>query len=157
MSDPVVVPGAVVLFLLRDVAVDKSVKPVAVTVKWAEFLVPDDAAEIDRIRAAVDTCYDLNGQANGLPEDRLTMTIQPASELPADVGLELARLDPGESSVSLTRSGFRRFLMLCSREPTQEEPISREAVREQLINRKIETMAEGYLEELRSAAVIREP
>jgi hypothetical protein len=47
--------------------------------------------------------------------------------------------------------------MLCSREPTQEEPISREAVREQLINRKIETMAEGYLEELRSAAVIREP
>jgi peptidyl-prolyl cis-trans isomerase SurA len=157
VSDPVVVPGAVVLFLLRDVAVDKSVKPVAVTVKWAEFLVPDDAAEIDRIRAAVDTCYDLNGQANGLPEDRLTMTIQPASELPADVGLELARLDPGESSVSLTRSGFRRLLMLCSREPTQEEPISREAVREQLINRKIETMAEGYLEELRSAAVIREP
>lgn len=157
VSDPVVVPGAVVLFLLRDVAVDKSVKPVEVTVKWAEFLVPDDAAEIDRIRAAVDTCYDLNGQANGLPEDRLTMTTQPASELPADVGLELARLDPGESSVALTRSGFRRFLMLCSREPTQEEPISREAVREQLINRKIETMAEGYLEELRSAAVIREP
>lgn len=157
VSDPVVVPGAVVLFLLRDVAVDKSVKPVEVTVKWAEFLVPDDAAEIDRIRAAVDTCYDLNGQANGLPEDRLTMTTQPASELPADVGLELARLDPGESSVELTRSGFRRFLMLCSREPTQEEPISREAVREQLINRKIETMAEGYLEELRSAAVIREP
>lgn len=157
VSDPVVVPGAVVLFLLRDVAVDKSVKPVEVTVKWAEFLVPDDAAEIDRIRAAVDTCYDLNGQANGLPENRLTMTTQPASELPADVGLELARLDPGESSVALTRSGFRRFLMLCSREPTQEEPISREAVREQLINRKIETMAEGYLEELRSAAVIREP
>ena len=157
VSDPVVVPGAVVLFLLRDVAVDKSVKPVEVTVKWAEVLVPDDAAEIDRIRAAVDTCYDLNGQANGLPEDRLTMTTQPASELPADVGLELARLDPGESSVELTRSGFRRFLMLCSREPTQEEPISREAVREQLINRKIETMAEGYLEELRSAAVIREP
>ena len=157
VSDPVVVPGAVVLFLLRDVAVDKSVKPVAVTVKWAEFLVPDDAAEIGRIRAAVDTCYDLNGQANGLPEDRLTTTTQPASELPADVGLELARLDPGESSVALTRSGFRRFLMLCSREPTQEEPISRDAVREQLINRKIETMAEGYLEELRSAAVIREP
>lgn len=157
VSDPVVVPGAIVLFLLRDVAVDKSVKPVAVTVKWAEFLVPDDAAEIGRIRAAVDSCYDLNGQANGLPEDRLTMTTQPASELPADVGLELARLDPGESSVALTKAGFRRLLMLCSREPTQDEPISREAVREQLINRKIETMAEGYLEELRAAAVIREP
>jgi peptidyl-prolyl cis-trans isomerase SurA len=157
VSDPVVVPGAVVLFMLRDVAVDQRAEPVAVTVEWAEFLVPDDAGEIADIRARVDTCYDLNREAKGLPEDRLTMTTQPATEVPADVGLELARLDVGESSVALTRSGFRRLIMLCSREPTQEEPIDRALVGEQLINRKIEIMAEGYMQELRSAAVIREP
>ncbi|MBA3908812.1 MAG: peptidylprolyl isomerase [Rhodobacter sp.] len=157
VSDPVVVPGAVVLFQLRDVAEDKAAEPIAVTVEWAEFLVPDDATEIARLRAEVDSCMDLYGQANGLPEDRLTLTTQPAGDVPGDVGLELARLDPGENSVALTRGGFRRFLMLCGREETLDEPISRDAVRESVINQKLEGMAEGYLEELRSAAIIREP
>jgi peptidyl-prolyl cis-trans isomerase SurA len=157
VSDPVVVPGAVVLFQLRDVAEDKSADPVSVTVEWAELLIPDDAAEIARLRASVDRCMDLYGQAKGLPEDRLTVTKQSAAEVPGDVGLELARLDPGESSVALKRGGFRRFLMLCGREQTQEEPISRDAVRERVINQKLEGMAEGYLEELRSAAIIRTP
>ncbi|AZL57381.1 peptidylprolyl isomerase [Tabrizicola piscis] len=157
VSDPVVVPGAVVLFQLRDVARDESAEPIAVTVEWAEFLVPDDAAEIARIRAEADNCMDLYGQANGLPENRLTVTTQPAGEVPGDVGLELAQLDPGESSIALTRGGFRRLLMLCGREVTQAEPIDRTAVREQVINQKLEGMAEGYLEELRAAAIIREP
>lgn len=157
VSDPIVVPGAVVLFLLSDVAVDASAKPIAVTVEWADFLIPDDAAEIARLQAEVDVCGDLYGQANGLPEDRLTVTTQPASEVPSDVGLELARLDPGEASVALNRSGFRRFLMLCGREETQEEPISRDAIRERVVNQKLEGMAEGYLEELRARAIIREP
>lgn len=157
VSDPVMVPGAVVLFMLRDIAVDEAAEPVVVTVKWADFRIPDDADEIARIRAKVDTCYDLNGQANGLAEGQLTVTTQLATDLPADVGLELARLDTGESSVVLARNGFRRFIMLCSREPTPEGGINREVVREQLINRKLEIMAEGYLEELRAAAVIREP
>lgn len=157
VSDPVSVPGAVVLFLLRDVAVDPAAEPVAVTVEWAEFLVPDDAAEIARLRAAVDTCIDLYPQARGLPEDRLTVTTQPAAEVPADVGLELARLDPGESSVALTRGAFRRFLMLCGRERTAETPPDRDAIRNQVVNQKLEGLAESYLEELRAAAVIREP
>lgn len=157
VSDPVVVPGAVVLFMLRDVAVDQRAEPVAVSVEWAEFLVPDDAAKIARIRSEVDSCYDLNGQAKGMSEDRLTVTTQPATEVPADVGLELARLDAGEISVALMHGEFRRMIMLCSREPLTEEPISRDVVREQLVNRKIEALAEGYMEELRAAAVIREP
>jgi peptidyl-prolyl cis-trans isomerase SurA len=47
--------------------------------------------------------------------------------------------------------------MLCGREETQEEEVSRDQVRERVINQKLEGMAEGYLEELRSAAIIREP
>jgi peptidyl-prolyl cis-trans isomerase SurA len=157
VSDPVVVPGAVVLFQLRDVAEDRSAEPIQVTVEWAEFLVPDDASEIARLQAETDTCLDLYGQAADLPEDRLTLTTAPASDIPSDVGLELAKLDPGESSAALTRSGFRRFLMLCGREATLEEPPTRDQLRERVINEKLEGMAEGYLEELRSAAIIREP
>jgi peptidyl-prolyl cis-trans isomerase SurA len=157
VSDPVTVPGAVVLFQLRDVALDPNAEPVSVTVEWADFLIADDAELIAEIRANADECTDLFPFANGLPEDRLTVTKGPASEVPGDVGLELARLDQGESSIALTRSGFRRFIMLCSRELTREEPVSRDRVREVVINQKLEGLAEGYLEELRSAAFIREP
>ncbi|MCX7288055.1 MAG: peptidylprolyl isomerase [Rhodobacterales bacterium] len=157
VSDPIQVPGAVVLFLLRDVGMDETAEPVTVTVEWAEFLVPDDPKEIARLRASVDDCNDLYQQAKGLPQDRLTITKALASDVPGDVGLELARLDPGETSVALQRAGFRRFLMLCGREPTPEEPISRDAVRERVINQKLEGLAARYLEELRAATIIREP
>jgi peptidyl-prolyl cis-trans isomerase SurA len=157
VSEPLPVPGAVVLFMLRDLALDTSGEPIRVNVEWAEFLVPDDPQEIARLRGAVDVCYDLNAQAKGLPADRLTVTTQPASQVPGDVGMELARLDPGESSVALTRGGFRRFLMLCSRSEDREDPPTRDQVRERVINQKVEGLSTGYLQELRSAAIIREP
>ena len=47
--------------------------------------------------------------------------------------------------------------MLCGREPVLEPMPTRDQIREQVINQKLEGMAEGYLEELRSAAIIREP
>lgn len=157
VSEPLVIPGAVVVFLLRDIAEDRSVPPIQVSVEWAEFLVPDDPAEIARLRAAVDVCYDLNAQAKGLPADRLTVRTEPASQIPSDVAMELSRLDPGESSVALQRGGFRRFIMLCGREEVAEEPIDRDQVRERLIGQKAEGLAETFLEELRSTAIIREP
>jgi peptidyl-prolyl cis-trans isomerase SurA len=157
VSDPIAVPGAVVLFLLRDVAMDTKAEPLSVSVEWAEFLVPDDAAEIARIRAAADSCTDLYAQAKGLPEDRLTVTKAGIDQVPGDVALELARLDRGEISTALTRGGYRRLLMLCGREQVVEPPPTRDQIREQVINQKLEGLAEGYMEELRSAAIIREP
>ena len=146
-----------VLFLLRDVAEDKTAEPISVSVEWVEFLVPDDAAEIARLRARADDCDMLQGEAKGLPEDRMTLTKAGMEAVPNDVALELAKLDPGETSVALTRGGYRRMLMLCSREPVLEPMPTRDQIREQVINQKLEGMAEGYLEELRSAAIIREP
>ena len=157
VSDPVSVPGAVVLFLLRDVATDKTAEPISVSVDWVEFLVPDDAAEIARLRARADDCSMLMGEAKGLPEDRMTHHTAGMAEVPGDVALELAKLDPNEISVALTRGGYRRMLMLCGRSPVLEPMPTRDQVREQVINQKLEGMAEGYLEELRSAAIIREP
>ena len=157
VSDPIAVPGAVVLFLLRDVAEDKTAEPISVSVDWVEFLAPDDAAEIAKLLAAVDNCSMLMGQAKDLPEDRMTRTKAGMAAIPNDVALELAQLDPGETSVALTRGGYRRLLMLCGREAVVDPMPTRDQVREQVINQKLEGLAEGYLEELRAAAIIREP
>jgi len=156
VSDPVSVPGAVVLFLLRDVAEDTAAEPISVSVEWVELLVPDDAAEIARIRAAADDCDMLQAEAGG-QTDRVTLTRAGLGEVPGDVALELAKLDPSETSVALTRGGLRRMLMLCGREAVQDPAPTRAQVRDQVINQKLEGLAEGYLEELRAAAIIREP
>jgi len=157
VSDPISVPGAVVLFMLRDVAEDKTAEPISVTVDWVEFLVPDDAAEIARLRNKADNCPMLMGEAKGLPDDRMVRTKVGMEAVPNDVALELAKLDLNETSVALARGSFRRLLMLCGREPVLEPMPTRDQVREQVINQKLEGLAEGYLEELRSAAIIREP
>ena len=95
--------------------------------------------------------------AKGLPDDRMVRTKVGMEAVPNDVALELAKLDLNETSVALARGSFRRLLMLCGREPVLEPMPTRDQVREQVINQKLEGLAEGYLEELRSAAIIREP
>ena len=157
VSAPIQVPGAVVLFLLRDVARDEKAEPIAVSVEYARFLLPDDSEAIAALKAKADTCLDLYGAARGLPEDRLVIETQPMAEIPSDIGLELAKLDPGEVSTALTRSGLRMFLMLCSRNVTAEPVPTRDQLREAVQNQKLDGLAQGYMAELKAAAIIREP
>ena len=156
VSGPVVVPNAVVLFQLRQIAMDETAEPISVKVEWAEYLVPDDAETIAQVRNSVDECNDLYGLAKG-QEGVLTVQNSTAAAVPGDVGLELAKLDAGEISAALTRGGLRRLIMLCSRTPVMEAEPDRNRIKEQVINEKLDGMANGYLEELRSAAIIRQP
>lgn len=157
ISDPVRVPGGLAVFLLRDIAQDPTEELAPIEVKYAQFLVPNDSASLAAVRAKVDVCDDLYGVAKGLPDDRLTVETQPLGSVPGAIGAELAQLDPGESSSSMTRGPWRVFLMLCSRTPVQELPVQRDDVRTQLINARLGGLAERYLAELKADAIIREP
>lgn len=156
-SAPIQVPNAVVLFLLRDVAEDERAEPITVSVEWAEYLVPDDGAEIARIAARADACNDLYGLARGQPADRLTMHEAERGAIPADVALELARLDPGEISAAARRGELRRVLMLCGRHAVTDPEMSREEALDLVVNQRLDGLAARDLEELRAAAFIREP
>ncbi|MFN4131172.1 MAG: peptidylprolyl isomerase, partial [Paracoccaceae bacterium] len=161
VSEPVTLPNAVAVFQLRDVAEDKTATAPLVELGYAEFLLPNTPtvqAEAAALHARIDTCFDLYAEARGLPEDRLRVETRTVAQLPADVALQLAQLDPGEYSTAITRGGWRVFLMLCSRAPKLEEgTIDRAAVREQLTARRLTLLAEAYLEELRSEAIITTP
>ena len=156
-SAPVVVPNAVVLFQLRGIAPDERAAPVAVTVEWAEYLVPNDAAVVANVRAKADECNDLYGLNLGGDPALLTVKKAALTAVPKDIALELAKLDQGEMSTTLTSGGNRRLVMLCSRQATTEEEPNRNQIKEQLMNQKLEGYARGFLEELRFAALIREP
>ena len=160
VSDPVSIGPAVALFQLRAIADTDQPQAETVAIDFAQFFLPNDdkaTAEAARIRAEVDGCDDLYGIALGLPEDRLLRDTLPMAQIPADVALELAKLDEGESSTALTRGGNRVFLMLCGRTLQIEDGPSREDVRQRLINQRLAAYADGYLEELRADAIIREP
>lgn len=156
-SQPIVVPDAVVLFLLRDIARDESAKPDQVIVEWAEYLVPNQENALAELKTSVDTCNDLHALANKNGTPAIAIHRQSMGEIAQDVGLELAKLDAGEISTTLTRGDARRAIMLCGREPVVEGEISPEAVKEQVVNQKLEGLAENFMEELRHSAVIRQP
>ena len=157
ISDPVRVPGGIAVFFLRDIAQDPTEDLAPISVKYAQYLVANDAGAAADLRAQVDVCDDLYGVARGQPEDRLSVDTVPLAQVPADIGAELALLDPGESSTALMRGPWRVFLMLCSRTPVQELAPQRDDIRTQLINQRLGGYAERYLSELRAEAIIREP
>ena len=177
ISDPIVVPQAVVLFQLNGISDVESAMPAQVEVEYAQFALPagtDPAV----IRQQADGCGDLYPLARGLPADQLRVTKQMMGQVPQDIGLELAKLDPGESVVR-SRGGYNELLMLCLRtgipeadpnvatmpvttedapaaEGEEKPAVDREAVRNQLGNQQLNALAEAYLEELRSEAIIEE-
>jgi peptidyl-prolyl cis-trans isomerase SurA len=161
VTQPIPIPNAVALFQLRGL--EDTGKPAieAVELDYMQILLPDgdgDAAEAARLRANADQCDDLFGLTKGLPADQVVRTKLPAGEVPRDIGLELAKLDPGESSFGLRRGAARVFLMLCTRNvEIAENPPTPEAIRDQLINQRLAAFADTYLNQLRAAAIIREP
>ena len=160
VSEPFSVPGAVVLYFLRDIGQSEGEPSSTRSLDYAQFLIPEDsttAAEVARLRAAVDTCDSLYAQARGLPADRLTRQTLPEAQVPSDIARVLAGMDGNEVDGSITRGGFRVVLMLCSRAPTTEVPPSRDEVRTRLINARLAGQAQLFLSELRAEAIIRQP
>lgn len=176
VSDPIVVPQAVVLFQLNGISDVEATMPAQVEVEYAQFALPPNM-DPAVIRAQADGCDGLYPLARDLPPEQLRVTTQMMGEVPQDIGLELAKLDPGES-VLRQRAGYTELLMLCLRtgvpeadpaaaaeipvtteegEAAEAAPlVDRDAVRNRLGNEQLTALAEGYMEELRSEAIIEE-
>ena len=177
VSDPIVVPEAVVLFQLNGVSDLESRMPARVEVEYARFALPADM-DPATVRAEADDCGDLYPLAKGLAPEALQVVTQDIGAVPQDIGLELAKLDPGES-VLRVRGAAREVLMLCLRTGIPEEDptaaaevpvttgddappegaedapaVDREAVRTRLGNEQLNALAEAFMEELRSEAII---
>ncbi|TRW98126.1 peptidylprolyl isomerase [Paracoccus sp. M683] len=176
VTQPLTVPGAVVLFFLRDT--QGTLRPGASeqVLDYATLRVPT-AQDAANIVARVDTCADLEAQGRG----NTLRQSQSQNAIPALLATQLASLDADETAM-INMGGAVDVLMLCSRQPallaaaqadipvTAEEPDGveaavpdpnalpdRQVVREALLNQKINAMANAYLAELYADAVIRRP
>lgn len=179
VSQPLNVAGAVILFQLRDR--QGSLRPGAreQVLDYATLRLAS-AQDAALLAARARSCADLYVQA-GSASSQINRQTASQNAIPTLIATRLASLDADEASV-VTYGGGADVVMLCSRQPallaqngadiatTAEAPDgvedavpnpsgipSREAMREQLFNRKANEMANALLEELRANAVIRRP
>ncbi|WP_319826449.1 peptidylprolyl isomerase [Thalassovita sp.] len=163
VTRPLPLQNAVALFQLRSIAESEYRAPAIAAIEYATLLIPggrtpEALAEAQKIISDTDSCDDLYGKAKGQPEEILTRSTQKPGDIPQDIAIELAKLDKGEFSTLLTRNNGQTLvlLMMCGRTPTLTEDASREEITAQLRNRRLESLAAGYLEQLRADARIIE-
>ncbi|MEO8529797.1 MAG: peptidylprolyl isomerase [Deltaproteobacteria bacterium] len=159
ISKPFEIPNAVALFQLRAIEDKATYDPIAQTVKYLVYTIPNGQSaealqEVANLRANSDICPDLYEHAKGLPSERLIEGDSPLADVPSDIALALARLDRGEMTTDLTPAGNLRVVMLCSRNRELPPELTRDSVRESLLNQRLATYGAGYLSELRANANI---
>ncbi|MGJ8616192.1 MAG: peptidylprolyl isomerase [Sulfitobacter sp.] len=161
VTAPLPIPNAVALFQLRGIEETGKPSNTYSEIEYAAYYIAGGRSEAGlaaaaRVRAKVDVCDDLYGIAKGQPAEVLERGAKKPSEIPQDIAIELAKLDPGESSVALTRSNGQTlvFLMLCNRTAEANAEVDREAVVAAIRQRKLQAYADQLLEQLRADARI---
>ncbi len=164
VTQPLPIPNGVALLQLRDLREVDSGEAKPMMLDYAVFtigggLTAEALAQAAQIDADTDSCDDLYGVAEGLPEDRLTRTTAAPSEIENDIAMVLAGLDEGESAAALTRNDGQTLLyvMLCSRLPVVDGGIDRETVANRLSSRQLAQQADLLLARLRANATIVTP
>jgi len=155
VTAPINIPNGVALFQMRAVRETDTAPAVPTALEYAALhLAPD--ADVQTVIDRVDTCDDLYGEAKGLPEDVLERITAAPEDLAQDVALELARLDPNETSANLRQpvTGAQTLLMLCNRQYTSGEAPDRETLRNRLRSERLAGLANALLADLRAAATI---
>ncbi|MDQ1901704.1 peptidylprolyl isomerase [Paracoccus sp. WLY502] len=178
-TQPLTVEGAVVLFHLRDS--QGTLRPGATeqVIDYATLRLPT-AADAATLGARTRSCDDLYVQA-GAQAGQVQRQTVPQGAVPTLIAQRLATMDADESGVVDYGNGAD-LVMLCSRQPALVADLaddvattalpddgveaaipdadalpSREAVRDEIFNRKANAAAEAYLAELRADALIRRP
>jgi len=164
VSDPLPSDNAIALFQLRDIQETDAPDPEYAAIEYAAYYIDGGRSDqalsrAARVKTEVDTCDDLYGVAQDQPPEVLDRGSKAPDEIPTDIAMELAKLDPGEVSTTLTRSQGKTlvFLMLCGRtaELDGEGPTD-EDLTNFIRNQRLDSFGQGYLEQLRAEARIIE-
>ena len=161
VTAPLPIPGAVAVFQLRDIKESGTVAAKYSAIEYAAYYMaggrsPETLAAAAALKDKVDVCDDLYGVAKGQPEEVLDRGTLPISEIPSDIAIELAKLDPNEVSTNLTRSNGQTLvlLMMCGRTAEIKEEVGREDIAQKLRQQRLNGFADSLLGELRAGSRI---
>lgn len=163
VSEPLPVEGAIALFQLRDIEEIEAPPREYSAIEYAIYYLAGGPTEanfnrVSQIEARTDRCDDLYGVAYGEPPEVLERTSAAPEDIPQDLAVVLAQLDDGEIG-TITRSGGELLgvVMMCGRAPKLEgDGPTEQDLTGFITNRRLESFANGYLEQLRADARIVE-
>lgn len=157
VSKAVPVEGGIEIYYLRDQSPGPVKGKPAYEVDYAVMgFAPGQQAAAAALAGHVTTCDALYPAARGLPEEALLRQTKAQRSLPSPFAGVLAQMDPGETQLVPRSDGGTDLVMLCGVVPQTAIPASRDAVRQQLVNRKLGLLAEGWLNQMRSDAIIKD-
>ena len=163
VTQPILLSNAIALFQLRGIQEITGGAARYSAIDYAALYLPggrspEALAQAGDIMNSVDRCDDLYAITKERPEDMLDRQALPPGDIPRDVALELAKLDPGEFSTNLTRSDGQTLmlLMLCGRTAELSEDSNREQIANALIEQRLGALAKSLLEQQRADALIIE-
>lgn len=169
ISEPINLGPGIGIFQLRALEETEPTAAENASVEYATILIPGGNSPAARAIAQdlannADTCDDLYTPVKSMPDEYFERIVLPSSDVPSEMAMVLAGLDPNETSYELTRQdgAFLVFTMLCGRtivppvNEDGEEIDLRADVRQRLFQQRIASYAAAYLEELRADAIIRE-
>ncbi len=163
ISDPISLQGAVALFQMRGIREIEGRAPRFAAIEYATYLIPggrspEALATAQDVINRVDTCDDFYGIAKDQAPEALTIDSLPPADIPRDIALELAKLDPGETSTAVTRNDGQTLalVMLCGRTSELASEADRQSVANALTQQRLETFSNSLLSQLKSEARIVE-
>ncbi len=163
ITSPIALPNAFALFQMRGLREVSTGTPSYSKIDYAIYYMAggrsaETLAAAAKLREEIDTCDDLYGIAQEQPAEVLERVDAAPSEIPRDIAVELAKLDPNDVSTTLTRNNGQTlmFLMLCNRTRNLGENTSRADVANALTQQRLQAIADSLLEQLRADASIIE-
>jgi peptidyl-prolyl cis-trans isomerase SurA len=155
VTDPLSIPNALALFQLRGIRETAYRRPLPDSVDYLRYALPSSEIEnIKAIRANINHCDDLYGWAKGNPNHVLKRKTVKRAEIDGPTRNILTNLDENEYVIA-TQEPTTTLIMMCSRSQTldlEEQDLAQ--IRDGLLNQRLGSYADSYLENLRDDARI---
>ena len=160
---PIPLPNAVAVFQMRGIGESAGRAPRYAKIDYAVYYMaggrsPETLAAAQALKERVDRCDDLYTPAKGQPADVLERRSEAPSAIPRDIALELAHMDNGEVSTSLTRNNGQTlvFLMMCKRTSQENAALTYNQVADRLTQQRVNDFADAFIAKQRAEALIVE-
>ena len=155
VTDPLSIPNAQALFQLRGIRETAYRRPLPDSVDYLRYALPSSELEnINAIRAYINHCDDLYGWAKGNPNHVLKRETVKRAEIDGPTRNVLTNLDENEYVIA-TQGPTTTLIMMCSRSQILDlEERDLAQIRDGLLNQRLGSYADSYLENLRDDARI---
>ncbi len=155
VSEPLPIPGGIAIFQLRDVRESGYKKENSKFIEYAEFIFRKNKKTKSLLNSNVMVCDDLYSFSNSTKNAELVRKNVKVRSLSKNIKSTLANLDENEFTFDHTDSATSKLIMVCGR--SKKETLTQSDVDEinrSYVNKRLLSLANSYLENLRQEARI---